>query len=71
MASYRVELLRTGYRVAEIEVEANSIEEANALALEKAGDTMFSDEYDADYEVNSVDEVDEADEIDEADERLQ
>ena len=60
MATYRVEVVRTGYRVAEIEVEANSIDEANALALEKAGDTMFRTEHDYDYEVNSVVEVDES-----------
>ena len=59
MATYRVEVLRTAYRIAEIEIEANSIEEANALALEKAGDTMFRTEHDYDYEVNSVVEVDE------------
>ena len=60
MATYRVEVVRTGYRVAEIEVEANSIDEANALALEKAGDAFFSSEHDYDYEVNSVVEVDES-----------
>jgi hypothetical protein len=60
MATYRVEVLRTAYRIAEIEIEANSIEEANALALEKAGDTMFRTEHDYDYEVNSVVEVDES-----------
>lgn len=60
MATYRVEVVRTGYRVAEIEVEANSIDEANALALEKAGDTMFRTEHDYDYEVNGVVEVDES-----------
>jgi hypothetical protein len=60
MATYRVEVVRTAYRIAEIEIEANSIEEANALALEKAGDTMFRTEHDYDYEVNSVVEVDES-----------
>lgn len=60
MATYRVEVVRTSSRVAEIEVEANSIEEAQSLALEQAGDTLFSSESDCDYEVNGVVEVDES-----------
>lgn len=48
MANYRVEVVRASYIF--VEVEANSIEEANRLALNKARDVVFSSNSGCDYE---------------------
>lgn len=50
MANYRVEVVMASYRFAKIEVEANSEEEANRLAINKARDVVFSSNSGCDYE---------------------
>lgn len=46
---YKVKVTRTGYSVSTFDVEANSPEEAEDKALNKAYNTVFS-EYNSDYE---------------------
>lgn len=52
--SYEVEVVRTATRAASIVVEADSVQQAEILALEMAGGLDFSSEKDAVYEVNFV-----------------
>ena len=58
MKQYSVEVLRKGYRMANISVAANSEEEAQQIALNEASSVSFSDEFDYDYEVGYVEEED-------------
>ena len=51
--TYKVEVCRIGYSFATIEVEAENEDEAEDLALEKAGNHDFS-EKDAEYSVECV-----------------
>jgi len=47
---YEVQVCRTSYAIRTIKVMAHSKEEAESLALEEAGDHIYS-EHDATYEV--------------------
>ena len=49
---WRVEILRKGYRSAQIDVEATDECTARTLALDSCGDVDFGPEYDADYEAS-------------------
>lgn len=53
LKQYNVNVVRTGYSHADIKVEARNEKEAKRLALEKAGNLVFS-EHDADYDVEFV-----------------
>jgi hypothetical protein len=55
MKKYKITVLRIGYAFKEIEVEADSQEEAKAAALEVAGGEEFS-ENNAEYEINNIQE---------------
>lgn len=52
---YKVNMTRIGYANLDIEVEAATLEEAKELALDKAGDQLFS-EHESEYEVLGVQE---------------
>lgn len=54
---YRVEVVRTGYRIAEIEVSAIGPASAEWEALIKAPDHAFSSDYSSDYEAQNVEQV--------------
>ena len=55
MAKYTVYVARISYAIVPIKVEADSGDEAEATALDLAGDYLFS-EHSAEYEVESVTE---------------
>jgi hypothetical protein len=63
MPKYRVIVNRTGYRQADFEVEAESVQDAEAMALNLAGGRDFSSEYHADYEVEDVEQIELENEI--------
>lgn len=54
MKQYSVEVLRKGYRVINISVEANSEKEAKLIALNKASSADFPDEFSYDYEIEYI-----------------
>lgn len=54
---YSVEVTRTAYQGRVFEIEAETIEEAEALALELALDEVFDEDFDADYDVYQSTEI--------------
>ena len=54
---YSVEVTRTAYQGRVFEIEAETIEEAEALALELAIDEVFDEDFDADYDVYQSTEI--------------
>ena len=54
--AYEVSVCRISYGFINIRVEANSEKEAKEIALDQAGNHLFS-EHDADYEANYVKEI--------------
>lgn len=56
MGKYRVYVVRTGYAHKCITVEADSQKQAEAKAVDAAGDYRFSEKY-SDYEAEYVEEV--------------
>lgn len=56
MPKYKVSVYRIGYAHLDIEVEADNPNAAEDLAVEKAGDHVFS-EHDADYKADGCQEV--------------
>jgi hypothetical protein len=56
MPKFKVTVLRTGYSVTEIEVEAANEEEAEEVAQDEAGGYSFS-EHSSEYEVGHVEKV--------------
>lgn len=50
---YKVNIIRIGYAVAEISIEANNKEEAKKKALQEAPNRNFS-EHTSDYEVENI-----------------
>ena len=58
MKMYTVTIGRTGYSIATANIEANSPEEAAAIALDNAGTYDYSSEFDADYEVVNLEQED-------------
>ena len=53
MSKYYVEVTRTSYARRTLEIEAESMSQAKALAVQRAPDEEFST-YDYEYEVSSV-----------------
>ena len=51
MAKYIVSVVRTGYGILDLEIDANSEEEAVEIALDNAGGELFS-QHNSEYEVN-------------------
>ena len=55
MKKFKVKVCRTSYSFNEIEVEAETPEEAEEIALEKAGNYLYSESH-ADYKTDGVTE---------------
>lgn len=56
MKTFIVKVCRIGYAFNEIEIEADSAEEAEVIALDTAGDSDYS-EKSAEYETQGVTEI--------------
>jgi hypothetical protein len=55
--TFKVDVTRTEYQGRVFYIEAETIEEAEALALEQAPDEIFDTDADADYEVFNSEEI--------------
>ena len=55
MKTYKIEVVRISYGCRMVEVMANNLEEAEDIALDKAGDFIFT-ESSADYELSGLTE---------------
>lgn len=57
MKKFMIDITRTEYQGRRFYIEAETIEEAEALALEQAPDEIFDTDTDADYEVFNSEEI--------------
>jgi hypothetical protein len=57
MKKFRIDITKTEYQGRVFYIEAETIEEAEALALEQAPDEIFDTDADADYEVFYSEEI--------------
>jgi hypothetical protein len=57
MKKFRIDITRTAYQGRVFEIEAETIEEAEAIALEQALDEVFDEDFDADYDVYASTEI--------------
>ena len=52
MKTFKIGVVRTVYQFKELSIEANSLDEAEQIALDTAGNYEFSGESSSDYEID-------------------